>query len=49
VTQTNVAISVNKVGNIKHQCGVMADYYTKYSEVPCNVVGNQITFEQQTA
>ena len=26
--QTNVAISVNKVGNIKYQCGIMADYYS---------------------
>jgi hypothetical protein len=27
----------------------MADYYSSYREVPCNVVGNQIIFEQQTA
>ena len=27
----------------------MANYYTRYSEVTCNVVGNQIIFEQQTA
>jgi hypothetical protein len=25
----------------------MADYYTRYSEVTCNVVGNQIILEQQ--
>ncbi len=38
--QTNVAISVNKVGNIKHRCGVLADYYREYSEVTCNVFSN---------
>ena len=27
----------------------MADYYSGYREVPCDVVGNQIIFEQQTA
>jgi hypothetical protein len=46
--QTNVAISANKVGNTKHQCGVLADYYSKYSEVTCNVFANQIIIEQRT-
>jgi hypothetical protein len=40
VVQNNVAISVNKVGNIKHQCGVLENYYNKYSEVICNVLAN---------
>jgi hypothetical protein len=44
-SQTNVAISVNKVGNIQHLCGVMADYYSKYSEVACNVLANKIIIE----
>jgi hypothetical protein len=47
--QTNVAISVNKEGNTKHLCGVMEDYYSKYSEVICNVLANKIIIEQQTA
>ena len=27
----------------------MANYYSNYREVSCNVIGNQIIFEQQTA
>jgi hypothetical protein len=38
--QTNVAVSVNIVGNIKYRCGVLTDYYSKYSEVTCNVFSN---------
>ena len=33
--QTNVAISANTVVNTKHQCGIIADYYNKYSDVTC--------------
>jgi hypothetical protein len=46
--QTNVAISGNLPGNTKKLCGIMADYYSTYSEVSCNTVANQIIIEQQT-
>ena len=49
VTQTNIAISVNTVGNTKQLCGNMADYYSRYTDVSCNIIANQIIIEQQTA
>jgi hypothetical protein len=48
LVQTNVAISVNKVGNTKQLCGIMADYYSEYTDVSCSIVANQIIIEQQT-
>ena len=48
-TQTNVAISAITLGSAKQLCGNMADYYSRYSEVTCNFIANQIIIEQQNA
>jgi hypothetical protein len=47
--QTNVAVYVNSEGGTKKLCGVLADYYTTYSETACNIQGNEIILVQQNA
>ena len=39
---TNVAIYGMTVGGTQQLCGVLADYYTKYSEASCNIQANEV-------
>jgi hypothetical protein len=47
--QSNVAIYTKTVEGTQQLCGILSDYFAKYSEALCNFQANEIVVVQQNA